>query len=680
MRKILGIVTSSKEVGLEYKNQLSKVFNGDIDIVTYSFETNNVEIIKNVDAILISTYSQYEALKKHIDNGVEVIISKLTLSKIGFTMLKESTLTKNAMLVNQNFEMCIETIATLYQLGFDEYELIPMYPNINEIPNLKTAITTGERCHVPAGVSKILDLGHRVIDKNTIVDIAISLKLEDILTEKRVSDYFDGIVSNDKGVEFLISRSKTLKNQFNTLLSIMEKGVIGVNEKCIIESFNENARKITRKSIGDIGKNVNELLPSLGFADFFKTKKPILNKLIDINGNNITLSIFPVSELRDNKKIEAHDGAYAIIESFESQENTQNMLRLQLANKGHRAKYTVDNIIGESTAIEEVKKLVLRMGNSKSAVMITGESGTGKELVAQAIHNASPIRGKQFVAINCAALSPNLLESELFGYEGGAFTGALKGGKTGIFELAHNGTLFLDEIGEMPLELQVRLLRVIQEKQVMRVGGNKVISVNVRIVAATNKNLFQQVETGLFRKDLYYRLNVLPINIPSLRERPSDIGILLEYFKNQNNFHFEISNQVIEFFENYNWNGNIRELRNCVEYFDNIGVDLITLEHLPFHMKEYSKTNNLKNICQTISNLDKNETFVLKLFYDAFKHKVKLGRRSISKKAFDNNLHLSEYDVRRILNDLKNYNYINVETGRGGSTITIEGIQLMELQ
>jgi len=680
MRKRLGIVTSSKEVGIEYKKQLSKVFNDDIDIVTYSFETNNVEIIKNVDALLISTYSQYEALRKHIDNNVEVIISKLTLSKKGFNMLKESKIDKTAMIVNQNFEMCIETIATLYQLGFDEYELIPMYPNIEEIPNLKTAITTGERCHVPAGTYKILDLGHRVIDKNTIVDIAIGLNLEDMLTERRVSDYFEQIVSYDKGVDFLISRSKTLKNQFNTLLSIMEKGVIGVNEKCIIESFNENARKITRKNIKYIGSNVNELLPELEFKDFFKTKEPILNKLIEINGNNITLSIFPVSELRGNKKVEVHDGAYAIIESFESQENTQNMLRLQLANKGHLAKYSVDNIIGKSAVIEEVKKLVLRMGNSKSAVMITGESGTGKELVAQAIHNASPIREKQFVAINCAALSPNLLESELFGYDSGAFTGALKGGKIGIFELAHNGTLFLDEIGEMPLELQVRLLRVIQEKEVMRVGGNKVIKVNVRIVAATNKKLFEQVEKGLFRKDLYYRLNVLPINIPPLRERTGDISILLEYFKRQNNFKFEVSSKVREFLESYNFNGNIRELRNCVEYFDNIGMDLITLEHLPFHMKEYSKVNSLKKAAQTISNLDKHETFVLKLFYDAFKNKVKLGRRSISKKAFENNLHLSEYDVRKILNDLKDYNYINVETGRRGSTITEVGVQLMELE
>ncbi|MCY6483851.1 sigma 54-interacting transcriptional regulator [Clostridium aestuarii] len=678
MRKRLGIITYSKKVGIEYKNQVSKVFNDTIDIFTYSFETNNVQKIKEVDAVLISTYSQYEVLKKYIDNNVEVIIPKLTLSKNAFNMLKDSKIDKTAMLVNQNFEMCIETIATLYQLGFDEYELIPVYPNMNKILNLKTAIITGERNLVPDGVDKILDLGYRVFDKNTIVDIAIGLNLEDALTEKRMSDYFEQIVSYDKGVEFLISKSKTQKNQFNTLLSIMEKGVIGVNEKCIIENFNKNARKIIGKSIKYIGTNVNEILPELGFKEFFKTKKPILNKLIKINGNNITLSIFPVSELSTNKKVEVNDGAYAIIESFESQENTQNILRLQLANKGHVAKYSVDNIIGKSGAIEEVKKLVLRMGNSKSSVLITGESGTGKELVAQALHNASPIKEKQFVAINCAALSSNLLESELFGYESGAFTGALKGGKSGIFELAHKGTLFLDEIGEMPLESQVKLLRVIQEGEVMRVGGNKVIKVNVRIIAATNRNLFEQVEKGLFRKDLYYRLNVLPINIPSLRERVEDISILFEHFKRENNFNFEISSEVMEFLESYNWHGNIRELKNCIEYFDNIGTNLITLEHLPFHMKQYLDVINFKKTSETISKLNKRETFVLKLFYDSFKNRVKLGRRSISEKAFENNIHLSEYDVRKILNDLKNYGYINVEVGRGGSTITKEGIKLIE--
>jgi transcriptional regulator with PAS, ATPase and Fis domain len=680
MKKKLGIVTASKEVGIEYKNQLSKVFNNTIDIFTYSFEANNIYNMNNVDAFLISTRSQYEVLKKHINDDVEIIICELTLSKNGFNILKQSKIDKTAMLVNLSFEMCIETISTLYQLGFDEYELIPVYPNMELVPDLKTAITTGESNLVPNGVHHIIDLGHRLIDKDTLVHIAISLDLENLLTEKTVSEYFRQIISNDKGIDFLLDKSKILKNQFNTLLSIMEKGIIGINEKFIIESCNQNARNILGKGIEYIGKNVNELFPTLGFQESFENKKPILNKLVEINGTNITLSIFPIPELSSNKKMKSYQGAYAIIESFESQENTQNILRLQLANKGHIAKYTINDIIGKSLAIEEVKKLVIRMGNSKSAILITGESGTGKELVAQAIHNASPIRNKQFIAINCAALSSNLLESELFGYESGAFTGALKGGKIGIFELAHNGTLFLDEIGEMPLELQGKLLRVIQEKEVMRVGGNKLIKVNVRIISATNKNLFHQVEQGLFRKDLYYRLNVLPINIPALRERVEDIAILFEHFKKEDNFTFHLSYEVIDFLHNYELHGNVRELRNCVEYFDNIGTDLITLDHLPFHMKEYSKLNKLDSISDNISKLSVKEIFVLKLFYNAFKERVKLGRRSISEKAFSKNMHLSEYDVRRILNNLKEYGYINVEIGRGGSTITEKGIKFIELK
>lgn len=676
MKKRLGIVTSSKDVGDEYKRQLLKVFNDDIEVFNYSFDINNVKDINNIDVLLISTYSQYEVLRKDIDKNIPIVIAKLTLSKNGYNMLKDNVIDKKVMLVNLSFEMCIETIALLYQLGFDDYELIPVFPNMKEVPNLKTAITTGEKRYVPSGVETVLDLGHRAIDKNTLVDIAIKLQMENVLTDTKILDYFDQLVSSDEGFEFLISKSKTLKNQFNTLLSIMNKGVIGVGEDAIVETFNENARKLIGKSTSYIGKHINEVLPEIEFEEFLKMKKQIINKLVKINERNITMSIFPVSGLNDKDGVD--DGAYVIIESFESQETAQNMLRLQLASKGHIAKYDVSNIIGKSKEIEEVRKLVLRMGKSKSGVLITGESGTGKELVAQAIHNASPIRDKQFVAINCAALSPSLLESELFGYESGAFSGALKGGKIGIFELANNGTLFLDEIGEMPIELQVRLLRVIQEKEVMRVGGSMVIKVNVRIIAATNKNLYEQVENGLFRKDLYFRLNVLPINIPPLRDRVEDISVLFDYFKDMNGCKFELSTDVVNFAKNYIWPGNIRELRNCVEYFDNIGVKLITLDHLPYHIKNFSKGTVNKENTKALSNLTNDESFVLNQYYNAFKDRVKLGRKSISMKAFENNIFLSEYDVRRILTSLNRYGYINVANGRGGSTITRKGIELFE--
>ncbi|WDC84728.1 sigma 54-interacting transcriptional regulator [Caloramator sp. mosi_1] len=187
-------------------------------------------------------------------------------------------------------------------------------------------------------------------------------------------------------------------------------------------------------------------------------------------------------------------------------------------------------IITNSPKMKECINIAKKIAKSDYTVLINGESGTGKEMIAQSIHNYSNRSIYPFVAVNCAALPENLLESELFGYEKGAFTGALKEGKIGLFEIANNGTIFLDEIGDMPLKLQTRLLRVLQEKQIMRVGSDNIINVNVRVIAATNKDLKKLVDEGLFREDLYYRINVLPISLPPLRERKEDIMPLLESF------------------------------------------------------------------------------------------------------------------------------------------------------
>lgn len=677
MIKRLGIVTSSNDVGNEYKDQLLKIFNYDIEIVTYSFNMDTREKMENLDVLLISTYSQYEVLKKYIESSVDVVICSLTLSKKGYNVLKNNTLKRKAGLVNISFEMCIETIATLYQLGFDDYELIPVYPNMDVMLDLDYAITTGENSYVPKSIKHVMDLGHRVIDKNTIVDLAIALNKENILTQRWVLDYFNSIISYSRGYDYFISQSKISKNQFNTLLSIMDKGVIHFNNLGIIQSYNKSARDIVNPTKELSGINMSEVIPGNIIKEYLSKKEQVLNKLINLKGENVTISIIPIGDMGlEGSNCENIHGSYIILENFERQEETQNKIRLQLSNKGHVAKYGLENIIGESDVICQVKSLVRRMANSKSSVLIIGESGTGKELIAQAIHKASPISDKQFVAINCAALSPNLLESELFGYEAGAFTGASKNGKPGIFELAHNGTLFLDEIGEMPLELQVRLLRVIQEQEVMRVGGNKIIKVNVRLVAATNRDLYNQVKEGKFRKDLYYRLNVLPINIPPLRERRDDFELLIEYFKSLGGYDYEISEEVLAFFKNYNWDGNIRELRNCVEYFENLGTSIIEISQLPSYMKEQMKeTIDYKDVFY--DGLNEKESYVIKQFYEAFKNKRKIGRRSLSDAAYADNVFLSEYDIRSILKDLKNLGYIDVGLGRGGSTITKKGIELV---
>lgn len=237
--------------------------------------------------------------------------------------------------------------------------------------------------------------------------------------------------------------------------------------------------------------------------------------------------------------------------------------------------FSFDYIVGSSSKIREVKAQAEKFAAGNANILIQGESGTGKEIFARAIHTASGKSNGPFIAINCAALPENLIESELFGYEEGAFTGALKGGKLGKFELANGGTLFLDEIGEFPIHLQAKLLRALQERKVQRLGGNKEIDVSVRIIAATNKDLEQMCKNGHFREDLYYRLSVIPLQIPPLRERKSDIEELAAYFlgtyaKAIDKPIFSFDDDVIRVLNGYSWPGNIRELQNVIEYAVNI--------------------------------------------------------------------------------------------------------------
>ncbi|MDW7675615.1 MAG: sigma 54-interacting transcriptional regulator, partial [Bacillota bacterium] len=245
-------------------------------------------------------------------------------------------------------------------------------------------------------------------------------------------------------------------------------------------------------------------------------------------------------------------------------------IRTKIYSQGLIAKHNFSDIVGKSENMLQVVNKALKFAETDSTILLLGESGTGKEMFAQSIHNASSRRKGPFVAINCAALPENLLESELFGYEEGAFTGARKGGKQGLFELAHRGTIFLDEIGSINLALQGRLLRVLQEREVMRVGGNQVIPVDIRIIAATNEDLGERVTFGQFRNDLFYRLNVLKLLLPALRERTGDPELLLEYFINSCNQKFGkkvvVTNKdLFNWANSYYWPGNIRQLENFVE-------------------------------------------------------------------------------------------------------------------
>lgn len=261
---------------------------------------------------------------------------------------------------------------------------------------------------------------------------------------------------------------------------------------------------------------------------------------------------------------------YVSLRLVEDIRRTEKKIRYKLQEKGLTAKYSFSDIVTEQVEMKQLVAKALRYAHVEGNVLLTGETGTGKELFVQSMHNASPRRDKPFVAVNCAALSEQLLESELFGYTEGSFTGAQKGGKTGLFELAQGGTIFLDEIGEMPIRFQAKLLRVIQEREIRKIGGDEFIPVDVRIMSATNQNIPDLIEKGLFRRDLYYRINLLTLHIPPLRERLDDIPAIFKRFVERKSKALNIvppmvEKDALECLKGYSWPGNIRELRNVAE-------------------------------------------------------------------------------------------------------------------
>jgi len=297
-----------------------------------------------------------------------------------------------------------------------------------------------------------------------------------------------------------------------------------------------------------------------------ETGKSIMGErmLVGPNRREVVVDAAPIiinSQLR---------GSVAVIHDFtEIKRLTNELDQAKSIIRKLEAKYTFEDIIGEHTRIADAISKAKIAAATPATVILRGESGTGKELFAHAIHNASDRKYSQFVKVNCASINENLLESELFGYEEGAFTGAAKGGRIGLFERGNGGTIFLDEIGEISMGTQVKILRVLQEKEIIRVGGNKSIAIDVRILAATNKNLEKAVAKGQFREDLYYRLNVIPVVIPPLRERKSDIRKLVKNFMRKFNQEYgrlakDISPEALEILELYDWPGNIRELENVI--------------------------------------------------------------------------------------------------------------------
>jgi len=345
-----------------------------------------------------------------------------------------------------------------------------------------------------------------------------------------------------------------------------------------------------------IGKNCTEVIENTRMDIVARTKIPEVNLPHRIMGQDMVVQRIPIEmkgELvavygqvmfKDVRDVQALARKLNILESkVEFYEKELESLR--------SSKYTINNIVGKSESIVELKRSALKAAKTNAPVLLIGESGTGKELFAHAIHFASDRRPHPFIRLNCAAIPKDLLEAELFGYEPGAFTGAGSKGKPGKFELAHRGSIFLDEISDLPLEMQPKLLRALEEKEMERLGGTRLTKYDFRLIVATQENLEKCVEEGKFRKDLYYRLNVIPIQIPPLRERKEDIPVIADHLiqtlnKDLGTNVTKITAEVLNIIENYDWPGNVRELANILErILYSIDGDTIRIHHLPIFLK-----------------------------------------------------------------------------------------------
>lgn len=628
------------------------------------------------DLVLVSTQTMFmHKGSLNINMDTEILYIRRTLLKDSWEKLLSLTPGKDILLINDNKDSAVESISLLYELGARHIKFIPAYPGMKNVPNVSEAVTPGEQNEITENVKSLINIKERVIDTSTIVDILSRFDLLNSELRKKMKDYSDKIVPRSIGLQTTMQNLMDNTDYLTQTLNNVQDGVVAFDASNKITIFNKVAEHLFQQNSWDlIGRKIDYLLSTV--SKDFTNLNDIKHKVCFINKQKVIMNA--VFLQGDNSK---DLGGIITFKIAKEVEELEIKLRLKIKERGHVAKYKFTDIISKSNKIEKLKGLANKMSRSDSNILIIGESGTGKELFAHSIHNYSSRNLFPFVAVNCSALPENLLESELFGYDEGAFTGAKKGGKQGLFEQAHKGTIFLDEIGDISPNMQSRLLRVLQQKEVLRVGGTKVIPVDVRVVAATNKNLFQLVQEGKFRDDLYYRLKVLQLDIPPLRDRIEDIWPLTNHFMLKRGASLIFSSEAKHYFETYNWPGNIRELENVIEYLSIMSNGEIDKKDLPFSnlsLEEVKKEEENDKGLRRLSKQDIKQ-FLLILIYEMNQYGLSAGRRSLLKEARDNGISISEMGIRKELKILEEEGYISIGKGRSGCSLTNKGIEVAQL-
>ena len=664
--KTVVVISVSRAVGETFVAQIKRFFKESVSVLNYCLRDEFDFAPGEVVAVLTGQHARsHEKVQKRIAQGMEFILARRSIDYTRIQNLLTLPAGKEVLLVNDFESTTRNAIDHLMRIGLDHLVYHPYYPGIREFPKLKTAVTPGETALVPECVERTIDIGTRHADISTIMELVQCLGLMDQLGDSISSRHLCEITRLLREINEAGKRVSQMRDTLQVMADHAPNGILYTDLAGRVILGNQTMSTVLRVDPeAMIDRKITELVPELPA----NPEALESNAIVSLGGQDMVVRAKAVSQ---------EDAIIGHIYAFESSQTIQTLeyeLRRKSRMSEPEARYTFSDILSKSPQMDSVLAFAKRVAQSDSTVLIQGESGTGKELIAQAIHNASKRRSGPFVPVNFAAFPSSLLESELFGYEEGAFTGAKKGGRRGLFAEAHGGTIFLDEIGDAPLEFQVRLLRVLQERQVRPVGGRKLIPIDVRVVAATNKDLVSEVGKGAFREDLYYRLSVLPLRVPSLRERREDIPLLLDQFfrRFSHGKHARasavVAPETLDRLMTYAWPGNIRQLMNAVEYLLNVHEErrLVPARDLPEYLR-MEKPAIQGALLQDVLGED------LLWLLGKLREYGNLGRNHLAELAEQERPHLTEAMIRSLLLRTESFGFTHSGKGRKGASLTDKG-------
>ena len=693
-RKSLCFIGQYDTICDHISRQLDKFFGAYLDIKIWCVESSQPPFDYAASEVFIaSSHAALNRVRHMLPDGRIIMVAARAMNIENLDRLLEIKPGTRAIVVGSSEETSTLAVQMIRSLGFDNLDMIPYYPNYPDAmpQNINIAITMGLPQLVPPLIPEVIDLGAKGIDLSTFQELINCLNLpSQILNE--ISHYYTGAIINlGMRLRKVADLNETLKREREVILNTINEAIVAVNETNEIVVFNPAAEKVFHMDKTDaLGGNANRVIPHVNFLSFLKAGKTSTPEIVKINKGYFIVTARSVSDDEKSAK-----GAVATFRPVEELQELETKVRRELRTKGHIARYTFNDVIGSSTKLRETVSLAKKFAGTDLSVLLEGESGTGKEVLAQAIHNFSPRKGGPFVALNFAALPENLVESELFGYEQGAFSGARKGGKQGLFEAAHKGTIFLDEIGDASLEVQKKLLRVLEEKEVRRVGGNTLTPVDVRVIAATNVDLKVLVEQNRFRSDLFYRLYSLPIVTPPLRATGDDILLLFRWFA-EKFYQWEpsLEDSLEKFLLRYHWPGNVRELQNVVRYMFTVMVrgERSGMGHLPPYLLNADvkggvcsdadgiiSGNGYGMVLKELESRDcvKSVAMILMEIKKVTLLNKGIGRQALLKRLGPANGRLSEHGIRHYLKILASLGYINSGFTRQGCRITKTGEEFL---